>query len=328
MLNYIWAGLIILSLVFALASDVTNEVRDTYRNDQALPITLHFPGGIDESARSSPVDIRLDPAVYRSFYGTDVKPDSAYTGTLVRTKRGLQLRFGSDASLPAPLDDIFIISQSRDEELQGRLVDLTPVDAQTVRTGIVFAPVRWLKLRAITGAAFDLAETAVTLAIQLIGVIVLFLGLLRIAEAAGIVRAMIRVTQPILRPLFPEIPKDHPAMGLIVMNLTANMLGLGNAATPLGLKAMEELQTLNPSEDTATNSMVMLLALNTASVQLVPPTLLVAIMGLQVNELMLPIILVTLFSAVVAVSAAKLLGRLPGYRRSDPMRKVPAAPAS
>src|SRR5690606_33335868 len=112
--------------------------------------------------------------------------------------------------------------------------------------------------------------------------------------------------------LFPDIPDGHPALGMIVLNLTANMLGLGNAATPLGIKAMEELQKLNPSEDTATNAMVMLLAINTASVQLVPPTLLVAIMGLQVNELILPIILVTLFSLVVAITSARLLGRLPG----------------
>ena len=103
-------------------------------------------------------------------------------------------------------------------------------------------------------------------------------------------------------------------MGMIVLNLTANMLGLGNAATPLGIKAMEELQTLNEDKETATDSMVMLLAMNTASVQIVPPVLLVALMGLQINELIFAIIIVTTISLVVAVVAAKLLGRMQRFR--------------
>jgi spore maturation protein A len=102
------------------------------------------------------------------------------------------------------------------------------------------------------------------------------------------------------------------------------VFGLGNAATPFGIKAMEELQTLNPTDDTATNPMVMLLAINTASVQLVPPVLLLALLGLQVNKLIFPIIITTLLSLVVAIVATKLYGRLPGSRRSDPNRKPPS----
>jgi spore maturation protein A len=132
---------------------------------------------------------------------------------------------------------------------------------------------------------------------------------------------IVRLAQPLLSPLFPELPKDHPALGLIVLNLAANVLGLGNAATPMGIKAMEELQKLNPVKDTATNSMVMLLALNTASVQLVPPVLLVAIMGLQVNQLYFAILICTACSVVTAIVMAKLLGRLRTYRQSDPMRQ-------
>lgn len=327
MLNYIWAGLIILSLVFALVSDIRDASRDTYRNGDPLPVLLQFPQGLDSTARRADVQILIDPATYREFYRTEATPDSVYDGTFIRTQRGNQIRFSADASLPEPLATILNFSQSRDEELQGRLVGFTPAGQGTVQSSVVFEPARYVKLNAITAAAFDLAETAVTLALSLIGVIVLFLGLLRIAEAAGIVYGLVKITQPILRPLFPEIPKGHPAMGLIVMNLSANMLGLGNAATPLGLKAMEELQKLNPTEDTATNSMVMLLALNTASVQLVPPTLLVAIMGLQVNELLLPIIAVTLLSGAVAVTAAKLLGKTKANRASDPMRLAGEQPA-
>ena len=107
-------------------------------------------------------------------------------------------------------------------------------------------------------------------------------------------------------------------MGMIALNLTANILGMGNAATPMGLKAMEELQTLNPVKDTATNSMVMLLAMHASSVQLLPPVMVIAVMGMKANELLIPIWIVTFIGFVSAVSSCKLLERLPGYRRSDP----------
>ena len=112
------------------------------------------------------------------------------------------------------------------------------------------------------------------------------------------------------------------------MNISANMLGTDNAATPLGLKAMEELQTLNPVKDTATNSMVMLLAINTASLQLVPPVLLLALMGTQINTLIFPILTTTVLGLIVAITAARLLGRLRGYRESDPNRNPPPPAAA
>ena len=111
-------------------------------------------------------------------------------------------------------------------------------------------------------------------------------------------------------------------MGMVALNLTANVLGLSNAATPFGIKAMEELQKLNASDDTATDDMVMLLAVNTASVQLVPPSLLVAVMGLQINELIFAIIIVTGLSLAIAIAAAKLYGRLPRYRSTDPNQQA------
>jgi spore maturation protein A len=141
------------------------------------------------------------------------------------------------------------------------------------------------------------------------------------------VRALVKLVRPVLRPLFPEVPADHPALGFIALNLAANFFGLGNAATPFGLKAMEELQTLNRSQDTATNSMVMLLAMNTAAVQLVPPVLLLALLGLQINRLIFPIILSTVLSLIIAITAARLYGRLRVYRDSDPNR-IPSAPSA
>jgi spore maturation protein A len=367
MLNYIWAGLIILSLVFAGASDIGDLANDTYRNGQALPIQLSFPEGFEPDARVVPVRIHIDPETYRSFYGVDAEPESAYAGYLLQTQEGVQLRFNAGASFPEPLGTIHGVSQSRDAELQGTLLEFTsppappaapppapaapdtsaaasprpaapldpaaaaaqepPAPVATAPASVRFEPVRFVKINAISAAALDFAQTAAELALGLIGAIALFLGLLKIAENAGIIYAVVKLVRPVLRPLFPEVPEDHPAFGMIALNLAANVFGLGNAATPFGIKAMEELQKLNPSDDTATNPMVMLLAMNTASVQLVPPVLLIALMGLQVNQLIIPIILTTGLSLVIAVVAAKLYSKLPGSRRSDPNLNPPAARA-
>lgn len=324
MLNYIWAGLIIAALVFAVAGDGIDIWQDTFRNDAELPVHLDLPDGYQPGERRVNVNIVIDPQLYAEFYDTEEQPDSVYAGYLVRTRDGDVLRFSPGSDLPEPLSTIHGFSSTRDDELQGEVTrqQVAP-DSLAIQAAVQFNEVRFVRLNNITQAAFDFAETAATLALSLIGILALFLGLLKIAEAAGIVAALVRWTQPMFRPLFPEIPDGHPALGMIVLNLTANMLGLGNAATPLGIRAMEELQKINPEKETATNSMVMLLALNTASVQLVPPALLVAVMGLQVNELILPIIVVTFVSAVVAVTSAKLLQRLPSNRATDPLRNGP-----
>ena len=330
MLNYIWAGLIVSSLVFATAFDVNDLVKDTYRNGQSLPVELVFPGGYDAGERSVEVEIRIDPAEYGRFYATDALPAGAYSGHLLQTQEGRQLRFDAESLLPEPLATTRGMSQSQAEELQGTLVDFTPLGGQagaSVPAGVVFETVRFVKMNAIAAAALDFAATAAEIALGLIGVLALFLGLLKIAEEAGVIQALVRLVRPILRPLFPEVPEDHPALGMIALNLTANVFGLGNAATPFGIKAMEELQTLNPTDDTATNSMVMLLAINTASVQLVPPVLLLALLGLQINQLIFAIIITTGLSLLIAIAAAKLYGRLPGSRASDPNRESPPAAA-
>ncbi len=334
MLNYIWAALIISSFLFAIGYDVSDITQDKYRNDQPLPVQLLFPEGYDPAARSVPVTIRLDSAEYAAFYRTPAKLAGSYTGYLRQTQRGTQLRFDPAAELPDPLTTIATVSQSRDKELQGRLVGFDRIEPARgtvpplATAGVLFEPVRFLKMNAIAAAALDFARTAAEIAIGLIGVLALFLGMLQIANDAGVIYSLVKITRPILRPLFPEIPPDHPALGMIALNLTANVFGLGNAATPFGIKAMEEMQKLNSTKDTATNSMVMLLAMNTASVQLMPPVLLLAILGLQMNELILPIWIVTIVSLIIGIAAAKLFGKLPGMRASDPANfPMPAASA-
>jgi spore maturation protein A len=319
MLNYIWAGLIISAFVFALGYDVRDITADRYRNGEPLPIELVFPSGYDPTARHLPVEIRIEPRRYVAFYRTEQVPAVSYPGYLVQTKEGAQLRFEAKAKLPEPLATIAKVSKSREDELQGRLVGFTP---PATSAAVVFEPVRFTKLNAIASAALDFAKTGAEIALGLVGVLALFLGILKIAEDSGIVFALVKLVRPILRPLFPEVPADHPALGMIALNLTATLFGLGNAATPFGIKAMEELQKLNPSEDTATNPMVMLLAINTAGIQLVPPVLLLALMGTQINTLIFPILTTTGLGLIVAIVAVRLLGRLPGYRASDPNRKV------
>jgi spore maturation protein A len=160
---------------------------------------------------------------------------------------------------------------------------------------------------AVTEAAINMAKVAVEISIGLIGIMALWLGIMKIAEASGLIRIIARGLKPITIRLFPDVPEDHPAIGSIVLNMAANMLGLGNAATPLGLKAMEELQELNPKKDTASNAMVMFLAINTSSVQLIVPATVVALMGATASQIFLTTILATTASTITAIVIVKIL---------------------
>ena len=167
---------------------------------------------------------------------------------------------------------------------------------------------------AVTQAAIDMAKVSVEIAIGLIGIMALWLGTMKIAEESGLIRIIAKLLRPITLRLFPDVPADHPAIGSIVLNMSANMLGLGNAATPLGLKAMEELQELNDTKDTATNAMVMFLAINTSSVQLILPATVVALMGATASEIFITTILATLCSTIAAIAAVKFLERMKRFR--------------
>jgi spore maturation protein A len=165
---------------------------------------------------------------------------------------------------------------------------------------------------AVTRGAVESASSAVQIAIGLVGIMTLWLGMMRVAEAAGLVSLVGRALRPLLRWLFPEVPPAHPAAGAIVLALAANMLGLNNAATPLGIKAMEELNTLNPDKDTATNAMVTLMAITTAGVQLVPASMigvLAAAGSTNPTAIIAPTILATAAGTIAAVIAARALER-------------------
>jgi len=174
------------------------------------------------------------------------------------------------------------------------------------------------RLKEVADKSFDMARIAVIdIAFPLVGIMVLWLGIMRLAERSGLVSLLARALQPVMRWLFPDVPADHPAMGSMLMNIAANMLGLGNAATPLGLRAMKDLETINRRPGTATNAMCTFLAINTSSVQLIPVT---AIAILAANKSTNPTaivgtaIIATACACCSGITMAKLLPKLPMFR--------------
>jgi len=165
----------------------------------------------------------------------------------------------------------------------------------------------------MVNSTFEMAGVAVDICLGLIGVLTLWLGLMKVGERGGAVKVLARAVRPFFNRLFPEVPKDHPVHGSIIMNFAANMLGLDNAATPLGLKAMQELQELNPDEDTASNAQIMFLVLNTSGLTVIPISIMVyrAQMGAaNPSDIFLPILLTTFFSTLAGLVAVALVQRL------------------
>ncbi|MES5133017.1 nucleoside recognition domain-containing protein [Hoylesella timonensis] len=172
---------------------------------------------------------------------------------------------------------------------------------------------------AMMNSTFDSSKTAFEISLGLTGVLSLWLGIMKIGEKGGVIAVLSRILSPVFTKLFPDIPKGHPVTGSIFMNIAANMLGLDNAATPLGLKAMEQLQTLNPKKDTATNPIIMFLVLNTSGLTLIPVSIMVyrAQLGAaQPTDIFIPILLATFFSTLAGIVITSL------YQRINLLNKV------
>jgi spore maturation protein SpmA len=172
---------------------------------------------------------------------------------------------------------------------------------------------------AMVNSTFEMAKTGFEIALGLTGVLTLWLGLMKVGEAGGVIKALAKVVRPFFHRLFPELPRDHPVHGSIVMNFAANILGLDNAATPLGLKAMQELQDLNPEQDTASNAQIMFLVLNTSGLTVIPISIMVyrAQLGAaNPSDIFLPILLTTFFSTIAGLIAVAVVQRI---RLLDPV---------
>jgi spore maturation protein SpmA len=166
---------------------------------------------------------------------------------------------------------------------------------------------------AMVTSTFDMAEVAFEISLGLTGVLTLWLGLMRVGEKGGVIAGLSKLVRPFFHRIFPEIPKDHPVHGSMIMNFAANMLGLDNAATPLGLKAMQELQELNPVKDTASNAQIMFLVLNTSGLTLIPISVMVyrAQMGAaNPSDIFLPILLTTFFSTMAGLISVAVVQRI------------------
>lgn len=307
MLNYVWGAMIVISVLYALGQDIHAAASNRWRNGepQAVRLLQSVPGPT-RLLLADGQDIRAVPTTaaeyrLRTVTGPDLR---------VLPMPGVAGEWEVPPGQPLP-PHWREVAQALGADKPLRLRQTAPPDAAG-HLQVLLPEVRAARIQAVMQGAVDAAEFAVKLALGLVGLMALWLGMLRIAEAAGLVARLVRALAPLLRRIFPEVPPEHPAMGAISLNLAANLLGLGNAATPMGIKAMEELQRLNPRPDTASHSMCMFLALNTASVQLLPPVTLLALLGAQAGGLFFSILIATACSTLVAYLAARAWARREG----------------
>jgi spore maturation protein A len=319
MLNYIWVGLILVGLVVAVGSDISDEFRNPMRNGIALEGRVEIlkePTGMRETWEGILV---LTPDQFAAFYGISGSTEGVRLPvTLTRGATGFTMVILLNESAPRLWREMGKWATTRDRLLC--IVESFRAPAgEPAQTRFVIEPIRFVKLRAVSQAAIDYAVTAVNIAIGLIGVMALWLGVVKVAEAAGMLDVLTRLLAPITRRLFPDIPPQHPAVGAMIMNIAANMLGLSNAATPFGLKAMEELNKLNPRAGVASNAMITFLAINTGGLILIPATAIAvrAAAGSANPGIIIGTSIVGAGAATIAgIAASKLLQRLPRYRKA------------
>lgn len=354
MLNYIWLFLIASAICVAVGRDVSEETSDRFRNNQ--PLVLH----VDSMKAAGPNhwvgSVHIPKSAIASFYGASearsvtsdtitfaadyVKSGSTSdNGTLTLTLPANAPQVMVDAAA-ANGDPTKLIGNAKSKVFEAPpllppnvSVDslramyaaskAQPADIQPGNHYYQFTPpsVHFRILAKVANEGIlKIADTAVTLALGLIGVMALWLGIMKIAEAAGLVLMLAKLVRPIMTRIFPDVPPDHPAMGAMVMNMTANFLGLSNAATPLGLKAMEELNKLNPVAGTATNAMCMFLTINTTALTLVPATVIAIRLTLgstNPTDIIMPTFLATLVSLILGVFFTRFIQRFFPIRETE-----------
>ena len=320
MLNYIWISLIAIGILVAAGNDVRDEIKNTYRNGVPLEVTISLQRSPSSLRQTWEGDLVMSAEAFNSFYGAKAAGSEIHQPVVIQNAASgesvISLPLGSTS--PEFWKEMSKAAASK-EKLVGSVRSMTlAADQQSARIQIVMEPIRFMKIKAVTEAALDYATTAVTIALGLIGIMALWLGVMKVAEEAGLLRIVTRMLTPVTKRIFPDVPTDHPAIGAMIMNIAANMLGLSNAATPLGLKAMEELNKLNPKVGTATNAMVTFLAINTGGLILIPATA-IAVRASAGSANPGIIIGTSIFGAMCAtvagVVAARILQRLPRYRK-------------
>jgi len=328
MLNYVWVGLVAISILVAAGTDIYSKLTDKYRENVDIPIQLVAAEPSTASAGTIQSSIlKMPVSAFNNLYGQGL------TGDTLRIAVQLQLLESGSARIMLKTDGEgvpeFWKRVAKAQGHAGELRAIVQLTSGSTNATFRIEKTRFEKLAAITDAAFNFAKIAVMdIALPLVGIMAMWLGVMKIAEAAGIIRMLAAAIAPITRRLFPEVPTDHPAMGAMVLNIAANWLGLSNAATPFGLKAMEELQKLNPKKDTASNPMVMFLGINTASITLIPTTIIglrVAMGSANPAEIIGTTIFASACATTVAVIAVKILGKLRAFRKDDPNLSIETA---
>jgi spore maturation protein A len=327
MLNYVWIGLIAIGILVAVGNDINDEVQNTYRNGVPLDATMTLqpvPSAIYSTWKG---ELSIPAAAFNQFYGIHSQKSDVHQQVVVVTSSKVEnpAQGGGVTTLTLPIGDStpeFWKKMANDAGGKDQLsADVRSLkfsgDHVTAQASFVLEKVNYVKVRAVTKAALDYANTAVTISLGLIGIMALWLGVMKVAEEAGLLRILTKLLTPLTRRLFPEVPPDHPAVGAMIMNVAANMLGLNNAATPLGLKAMEELNKLNPKVGTATNAMCTFLVINTAGLTFIPATA-IAVRAAAGSADPGIIIGTSIFGATCAtiagLIAVKVLQRLPWYK--------------
>lgn len=323
MLNYIWFLLIVLGIAVAVWHDASDATHNVYRNGEEI----HFAVEIDELnglalslRREYSCFVLIHTNFLARFYGLKDSLD-----TLERLPASLTLAERNSGRLKINLEKSTFEKWKEMAALQGNqrmlqgIVRIEQIENGTALAAFRTDPIRFVTINKVTNdGILRYAKVAVELAIGLIGIMALWLGVMRIAEQSGLIGKLARVLEPVMTRLFPDVPADHPAMGAMIMNLSANMLGLANAATPLGLKAMEELNKLNKKLGTATDAMCTFLVINTSNVQLIPATVIAiraAAGSANPTEILGPAIVATTISTVVGVLVVKALGRMKFYKK-------------
>lgn len=270
MLNYVWLGLILLGFLSALFTDISDLSSNRFKNNQELNCLLITD---ESSSLKDNFKLKISAQDFSKFYNEKISDDlviSAKTNSEI-SDSNFNITIPSNNNLPKIWREI-AASSGKDNSISGMLKIINQIDNKTYSAVIVLRDIEFITFKKITNESIKIAGVAVEIALGLIGIMAMWLGVMKVAEEAGLIKKIASFIKPLTKRIFPEVPSDHPAIGSMVMNISANMLGLGNAATPFGLKAMEELNSLNTNKGTATNSMITFLAINTAGLTLIPAT--------------------------------------------------------
>ena len=316
MLNYVWLGLLMLGVGIALTTDLIESNSNKYRNGEKLPAEIVFSDISEEfEGKSYEVVINIESKIFNDFYNENLEINISQPATITFNpeKQRFLLFFTVNDDSPSIWSEMAKIS-GKEDDLTGEIFLGDKLSFSTFRGDIIFEEISFAHMKEVTNSALDYAGIAVEIAIGLIGIMALWLGVMKVAEEAGLIRIIAGAVKPLTKFLFPDVPQDHPAMGAMIMNMAANMLGLGNAATPFGLKAMEELDKLNPKKGVATNAMCTFLAVNTAGLTLIPATA-IAIRAASGSSDPAIIIGTAIFGALcattVGITATKIMEKFP-----------------